>query len=95
MPAVEGVGSGWLCTDLDLLGATEPVTSLEGACARELKGSVKRVDSELQLTANSEIAATMAGRDHGSERRGSTTQRIGGPTQYMNAGHAVKHRAGK
>ena len=82
-----GGGSGWLCTARVLLG-TEPVTSLGADCGRDENGfSVKRVDSELQLTADTAITAKTAGRNHGSERSGSTTLRIR-PT------HSYTHKRG-
>src|SRR5947199_7921362 len=78
-----GAGSGLLCTPVDLL-ATEPVTSLlppDDAERLEPNGSLtlKRDDSELQLTAATAITAKMAKRGHEGERKCSTALRIGSP----------------
>jgi hypothetical protein len=57
--------------------ATEPVTSEEAGVLLEENGFSKRDDSELQLTAATVMIANAATRGHASERRGSTTLRIG------------------
>src|SRR5262245_15029019 len=80
-PAAPGGGSAALCTLAWRCGwLTEPVTSLAELLERK-KLLSKRCVSELQLTAATEIVARTARRNQRSERKGSTTRRIGFPTR--------------
>ena len=80
--AVGGAGNGVLWIDGEAAGLrceTAPVTSPGAGLLRDENrlSLAKRDESELQLTAPTAITAERARRDHGNERIGSATQRIG------------------
>jgi len=77
-----GGGSGLLCTAVvDLRGAAVPVTSCCGTLLREENSLslAKRLESELQLTRLTAVAAVSARRDQDGERTGSATLRMRNP----------------
>ena len=82
----------WIVDD-GLRCETEPVTSFGAGPLRDENrlSLAKREESELQLTAPTAIAADRARRNHGSERIGSATQRIGPLTRMHTNDEGVKH----